>query len=135
MGNSDTFAVYLTGRRVPAGEESVQSVVAEDLGMFNEFSNNVVYSTWGGDSTSLALMGNLRVRNNVMRGGRCALYMLNDTIVTGNHVLDSVSQGFYIALPSSNLYLGFNTVRNATYAGITVAGEFGTRSSSRRFST
>jgi nitrous oxidase accessory protein NosD len=58
------------------------------------------------------------VRNNIIRGGKVAIYMCRDTEVVSNKCCESSSQGIFCSLPSRQLQIKNNIIYRSVNAGI-----------------
>lgn len=117
-GNSNSFCIYYAGPKVTAGKETLDAYYNGNLDSGNVFERNVIYSKWSGDTISFSLQKNGLVKDNIIRGGKLAIYMCKDTIITKNKIYDSTSQGIYLSFPSNNIIISFNDIYECKEAGI-----------------
>lgn len=120
-GNSDYFTIIMAGPQVQAGQDTLVAFQENKLDTFNRFINNVVYSSWSGDAVSFSLQSKSVFNNNIIRGGKVAIYMCRDSVVTHNTVYDSSSEGFFISLPCIDVIVANNTIRSVEASGIKVS--------------
>lgn len=119
-GSSTNFTIYFAGPQFVAGENTINGYLNDTLDMYNCFDNNIVYTKWEGDSVSFSLQKYGSVRNNIIRGGKLAIYMVKDCMITHNNIYDSYAHGIIVSLPSYNLEISNNFIRNPVSAGINV---------------
>lgn len=117
-GNSNTFCIYYAGPKVKAGEDTINAYFDNNLDSNNIFERNVIYSKWSGDTISFSLQKNGIIRDNIVRGGKLAIYMCNSVVVTKNKIYDSTSQGIYISFPSQSISISLNDIYECKEAGI-----------------
>lgn len=119
-GSNSNFAVYFAGPVFQQGQDTLDGYSNGDLDMHNVFDNNIVYTKWSGDAISFSLQRYGSVRDNIVRGGKIALYMLKDCLVTHNKIYDSISHGIICSLPSQNIDIIGNKINNSGAASINV---------------
>jgi parallel beta-helix repeat protein len=120
-GNDDNFTVYYAGPgTLEAGLDTLEAYRDHRLDRDNVFSHNVVYTNFSGDAVSFSLQENGVFRQNIVRGGKLAVYMCRNTEVSQNCVYDANSQGLFVSLPSHNLSITKNHFYHCQFAGITV---------------
>lgn len=122
-GNSTSFCVYYAGPEVAAGAETLQAYADNNLDSGNVFRKNVVYSDFSGDSVSYSLQKNGTFKDNIIRGGKLAIYMCRTTEITHNILYDSSSQGFFVSLPSHDLKITHNKIYECGAAGIRLSNQ------------
>lgn len=123
-GNINDFTIYYAGpSNLIAGQPVLDAYQTNKLCKFNTFANNCIYTEWTGDAISYSLQSNGIFSNNIVRGGKIAIYMCKNTCVTGNYVYDSTSNGIFISLPSHNVYVDNNKIMNPLYSGIVVRNQ------------
>jgi len=122
IGSPNIFAVFIAGHDVAAGSPTLNNYLARDkMDSFNEFSDNIVKSTWSGDSLSFSLQYLGRLENNtVLDGGKIAYYMNANCTCLYNKVYNSISQGIFISTPSYGNIFMYNKLLNTKYAGIKI---------------
>lgn len=120
-GNQDFFTIYYAGpSNLTAGVSTLEAYQKRALDQKNVFRSNVVYTNFSGDSVSFSLQKNGIFSQNIIRGGKVAVYMCLNTKVTGNHIYDSSSQGLFISLPSHDLEISRNNIYHCNQSGITI---------------
>lgn len=122
-GNATTFSIFYAGPDIKAGEETLRAYSSGNINSGNNFINNVVYSKWSGDSVSFSLQKNFQFKNNIIRGGKIAIYMCNRGKIVNNIIYDSTSEGIFVSLPSHNLSISRNRIYECTNSGIRVANQ------------
>lgn len=120
-GNSTTFSVYYAGPHLTAGDETVNAYNSGNLDSNNVFKSNVVYSNFSGDAISFSLQKDGIFTDNIIRGGKVAVYMCRDVIIKRNDIYDSTSEGIYLSLPSYNVAISSNKIYNCQSSGIKIA--------------
>jgi hypothetical protein len=126
-GNTKTFTIFYAGPKINAGQQTIASYTNSNLDDGNKFINNVVYTLWTGDCVSFSLQINGLFENNIIRGGKLALYMCKNTKVTNNNIFDSIGSGIHISLPSHDIDITKNKIYECTEANIKInnQGEHG----------
>jgi len=120
-GNQDFFTIYYAGPSdIRAGLETLTAYKNGALDLGNRFINNVVYTNFSGDSVSWSLQRDSQFFNNVIRGGKLAVYMCQETLIDKNDIYDSTSQGVFISLPCTGVTLTKNYIWHCESAGITI---------------
>ena len=120
-GSDQYFAVYYVGpEHLLAGQETIVAYQNGALDSNNIFDNNIIYATWTGDSVSFSLQKNGSFRNNLVRGGKVAIYMCKTCQVTNNYVTDSTTNGIFVSLPSVDLMINENFVSRCVQSGISI---------------
>jgi len=122
-GNANTFSIFYAGPQIHAGEETINAFMENNLDNGNKFLNNIVYSKWSGDAISFSLQSNGEFYNNIVRGGKLAVYMCRNTIVKNNVIYDSTSEGIYISLPSQNVKILNNKIYECESSAIKTADQ------------
>lgn len=123
-GNSDTFTVYYAGPTdLTEGQSTITGYENNNLDNINVFEKNVVYSNWSGDNVAFCLQKNGRVSDNIIRGGKLAVYMCRDTNIKANTIYDSTSNGIYISFPSHNIVLDCNKIYECQASAIKLANQ------------
>lgn len=123
-GNINDFAIYYSGpANLTAGQSVIDAYQNDNLNTQNYFDNNCVYTDWNGDAISFSLQSHGSFCNNIIRGGKIAVYMCKNTNVMGNHIMDSTSNGIFISLPSMNLNIRNNKIHNSLYSGIVIRNQ------------
>lgn len=120
FGSQNNFTIYYAGKRYLDGNELLNGYLSKNMDSSNIFDNNIVYTQWSGDAVSFSLQYNGTVRNNVVRGGKLAIYCCRDTFVTHNLISDSTSQGIYLSTPTSNVRISNNRIMDSTAAAIKI---------------
>jgi hypothetical protein len=121
---NDTFGIYYAGpSTLVQGQPTLDAYFNYTLDIGNIFYNNVVYSNYSGDSISFSLQYNSQFVNNFTRGGKVAIYMCRTCNVYNNTIIDSITNGIYISLPSDNLTFNCNKIYDSTYSGITIKNQ------------
>jgi hypothetical protein len=123
FGNKDYFTIFFSGPIVSAGENTILAYETSALDSNNCFMNNIIYSSWSGDNVSISLQINCRVFNNIIRGGRLAIYMCRDTFILGNTIFDSTTEGVFVSLPSHNINIDSNTIYECASSAIKVSNQ------------
>lgn len=123
-GNPTTFSVYYAGPKdLIEGPDTLQAYDAGELDDGNVFNTNVVYSVWAGDSVSFSLQKNGRFENNIVRGGKVAIYMCRDSSFKRNIIFDSSTNGIFLSFPSHNLTISQNRIYECKHSGIKMANQ------------
>jgi parallel beta-helix repeat protein len=120
-GSNTNFTVYFAGPSVNAGQDTIDGFLNDHLDMHNVFDNNIVYTRWEGDAISFSLQKYGSVRDNIVRGGKIAIYMVKQCLVTSNSLYDSSAHGIICSLPSHDLSIENNYIRNSASASINVS--------------
>jgi parallel beta-helix repeat protein len=122
-GNATTFSIFYAGPEVSAGSETLTTYYRNELDSNNVFKNNVVYSKWAGDSVSFSLQKDSDFTNNIIRGGKIAIYMCRNIMIKNNTIYDSSSEGVFISLPSHDLKIYDNKIYECKSSGIKIANQ------------
>lgn len=118
-GTNDFFDIYYAGpSALVAGQNTLDAYTNYKLDTGNVFYNNIVYSSWQGDSVSFSLQYKGKFAKNFIRGGKVAVYMCRSCNIYNNIVCDSTTNGFYVSYPSDHLLIVGNKVSNVTYSAI-----------------
>lgn len=120
-GTSNTFTVFFAGpKNITEGQQTLDAYYNNKLDNRNKFINNVIYSNWSGDSVSFSLQKNGSFNNNIIRGGKVAIYMCNNVNVNRNTIYDSTSQGIYISMPTKNINISRNKIYECMNSNIKI---------------
>lgn len=119
-GSSTDFTIFYSGPPHIAGPTTIDLYNNSELNKNNYFDNNIIYSSYVGDAISYSLQQFGSFKNNIIFGCKLALYMLKDTIISGNIIVNSVNNGILLSLPSSNITIENNYIKNAKEGGITI---------------
>lgn len=119
-GSDTNFTVYFAGPQLTAGEGTINGFLNDVLDYNNVFDNNIIYTKWNGDSVSFSLQKYGSFRDNIIRGGKVAIYMVKDCVVTNNNISDSSSNGIYCSLPCHNIEISYNRISNPVSGAISV---------------
>lgn len=123
-GNTNTFTVYYAGPTIISeGQSTLDAYNNYDLDADNIFKKNVIYSKWSGDSVAFCLQIRGFFVNNIIRGGKLAVYMCRNANIEHNTIYDSVTNGIYISLPSNNLIVRENKISECTDSAIKIANQ------------
>lgn len=122
-GNSTNFTVFFAGPEVSAGSATLNAYDSDNLCMNNVFEKNIIYTKWSGDCVSFSLQYAGSLCNNIIRGGKIAIYMCKYTNVSKNIIYDSVSSGIFLSLPSHNIILESNHVYECQESGIVIKNQ------------
>ena len=122
-GSDTNFTIYFAGPPHTEGQDTIDGYNNDQLDRFNVFDNNIIYTKWNGDSVSFSLQQFGSVRDNVIRGGKFAIYLVKDCIVSNNLIRDSSSQGIFLSLPSKNITITHNKIINTHGASISVKNQ------------
>lgn len=110
-GSDSYFTVFYAGpSQLLQGESTINGYENDVLDMHNIFDNNIVYTKWSGDAVSMSLQKYNSFRNNLIRGGKVAIYLCKESKVTNNKIYDSASNGIIVSLPSHNIEISNNTI-------------------------
>lgn len=118
-GNDNTFTVFYSGPELSSGIDTLNGYDNDILDSGNIFKNNIVYSKWSGDCVAFSLQKNGFVLNNLIRGGKLAIYMVKDVNVMHNYIYDSSAHGIFCSFPSKNIIMSYNTIRDCVSSAIT----------------
>jgi parallel beta-helix repeat protein len=119
-GGHQHFTVYFSGPDMERGQETLDRYEQGLLDQGNQFDDNIVCSRYSGDSLVFALQKNGTVRNNILRGGKLALYMVKQVDALQNYIYDTSSHGIIVSLPSKQVNIINNCLRNTSSASISV---------------
>ena len=119
-GSDTNFTVYFAGPSLQAGDATINGFLNDNLDMHNEFNNNVIYTKWNGDSISFSLQKFGSIRDNIIHGGKFAIYMVKNCVVTHNAVYNSSAHGIICSLPSHDLFISENFIKNSVSASINI---------------
>ena len=123
-GNKKTFSVFYAGPKIlTEGQSTLDGYTNNVLDKNNIFRHNVVYSQWSGDSVSFSLQFNGLFTNNIIRGGKLAVYMCKKTTIKLNTIYDSIDSGIHISLPSENLHILRNKIYECKASGIKISNQ------------
>lgn len=123
-GTNDYFDIYYAGPTgLTEGNSTLDAYNNFNLDTGNVFYNNIVYSSWQGDSVSFSLQYNGKFTKNFIRGGKVAVYMCRSSNIYNNIICDSTTNGFYVSLPSDNTLIIGNKISNVTYSAVKVANQ------------
>ena len=120
FGSETYFAVFIAGRSHAVGSATIAGFEAGELDSHNTFDNNIVYCKWSGDAVSFSMQKHGSVRNNIVRGGKLAVYMTQDCVVANNRVFDSTSHGIICSMPSRRLRVQNNMLYRSHASAIAV---------------
>lgn len=118
FGSETYFAVFMAGKSHAVGTPTITAFENGDLDHHNTFDNNIVYCKWSGDAVSFALQKSGSVRNNIVRGGKLAVYMTDECIVANNRIFDSTSHGIICSMPSKRLLVQHNMIYRSAASSI-----------------
>lgn len=120
-GSDTHFTIFFAGPSdLEMGESTVNGYFNDNLDMYNIFDNNIIFTRWNGDAISISLQKYCSFRGNIVRGGKVAVYMCKNTLVTLNQIYDSTSEGIFVSLPSHDLTISHNKIRKCENAGISM---------------
>lgn len=119
-GSNSNFTIYFAGPVVDAGQPTLDVYINNQLDQHNVFDNNIVYTKWAGDAVSFSLQRYGSVRDNIIRGGKIAIYMVKDCITANNRIFDSQSHGIICSQPSKNVKIMGNIIKKSAAASINV---------------
>lgn len=123
-GSKRWFTVYFAGpKNIAEGHETLDAYNNNNLDSNNVFEKNVVYSHWSGDCVSISLQIKCVVKNNIIRGGKFAVYMCKSSDILDNVVYDSIDSGIHISLPSENLNIVHNRIYECATSGIKISNQ------------
>lgn len=123
-GNSDTFSVYYAGpKNLTAGQSTLSAYTNKELDNINVFRKNVVYAKWSGDSVSFSLQKNSNFTDNIIRGGKVAVYMCSGCAIENNIIYDSTTNGIYLSFPSDNITIANNKIYECQASAIKMANQ------------
>lgn len=122
-GNPTTFSVFYAGPDVSAGAPTLNTYSVGNLDIGNVMSRCVIYSEWSGDSVSYSLQKNGRFWGNIIRGGKLAVYMCKNCVVDQNTIYDSSTNGIFVSLPSHNVDIKFNIIKECQESGIIIKNQ------------
>lgn len=123
-GASDTFTIYYSGpTTLTQGASTLNGYANYTLDTGNVFYQNVIYTSYSGDSVSFSLQYNGQFVGNVIRGGRLAVYMCRTVNIYNNQITDSNSHGMYVSFPSDNLSIIGNSIYGSTYSAIKMSNQ------------
>lgn len=114
------FCVYYSGPELNIGKHTMKEYKNNNLDKNNIFCHNIIHSNWEGDCVTFALQKNGRIFDNIIKRGKIALYMITDCLINYNYIFDSLSHGIICSLPSKNVNISYNYIRNTKSAGINV---------------
>jgi hypothetical protein len=119
-GSDINFTIYFSGPKLEIGEDTINGFLNDNLDMYNIFDNNIIYTKWNGDAISFCLQKHGSLRDNIVRGGKLAIYMVKNCYISSNRIYDSSAHGIICSLPSKDLYIINNYITNSVSAGINV---------------
>ena len=122
-GNATTFSIYYAGPNVAAGDPTINAYNTNALDAYNVFKYNVVYSKWSGDAVSYSLQINGKFSQNIIRGGKLAVYMCKRTTISNNYIYNSSSSGMYVSLPSHNVVISKNVIYECKDSAIKICNQ------------
>lgn len=123
-GNRTTFSIYFAGPKgIVEGQATLDAFDNNQLDFNNTFSHNVIYSQWSGDAVSFSLQSGSTFSDNIVRGGKVAVYMCRDTMIERNHIYDSDQVGIFVSLPCVRVSLKQNKIYECKSAGIKVSNQ------------
>lgn len=123
-GNKTTFTIFYAGpKNLLEGVSTLNAYSSNNLDMNNVFKNNVVYSQWSGDCVSFSLQVNGIFNNNIIRGGKLAIYMCKKSNFTNNIIYDSINSGIHVSFPSHNLNIVSNKIYECDASGIKLSNQ------------
>jgi parallel beta-helix repeat protein len=114
------FCIYYSGPSHNIGKHTLKEYKNNNLDCENIFCNNIIHSNWEGDCVTFALQKNGKIFNNIIKRGKIALYMITDCSVYHNYIFDSLAHGIICSLPSKNVLIKNNYIKNSKCAGINV---------------
>lgn len=122
-GSNSNFSIYFAGKDYSSDTDTIKGVENGNLDSNNAVENCTVYSNNEGDGVVLALQRYGKLINNTIEGTRIAFYMCNSSVVRGNVVNNSNSQGIFVSIPAFNNIIEDNTINNCALSGIKIAAE------------
>lgn len=122
-GSDTNFTVYFAGPDVAAGQETIDAYTNNLLDTNNIFDNNVIYTKWSGDAVSFSLQRFGSLRNNIIRGGKLAVYMVKDSTISHNYAWDSSAHGIICSLPCNKVEISNNVIRKSSSASISLRAQ------------
>jgi hypothetical protein len=123
-GAPDYFCIFYAGpSNLIEGESTLNGYTNYNLDTGNIFYNNVIYTSYTGDSVSFSLQYKSQFVGNYIRGGKVAIYMCRTTNVYNNVFSDSTTNGLYVSLPSDNLSIIGNKIYSSSHSGIRISNQ------------
>jgi len=117
---SGIFALFVAGASYSPGADTLTAFDNENLQSGNIIEDNIIESAWEGDGASFSLQKNGSISNNKVVGTRIAFYMCVNSQCSNNDVVDSASNGVFVATPHKSSIISGNTVSDSVNSGITI---------------
>ena len=119
-GGDQIFSIYFAGPDVAAGDATLDAFDRGALSRGNRLLRTTITSDFVGDSVAFTLQAEGEVRENTLTRGMLALYMLQDVECVDNLIETSATNGIFISLPSRDLTVTGNEIRDAAYSAIII---------------
>lgn len=116
-GNDTAYSVIFSGSQ--QNSNVIDAYKNNEFSLNNIFDNNIVYSLCG-LCISISFQNYISVRDNLFRGGKLEQFLNRSSIFTHNIFHNSSSHGIFISLPSNDITINNNFIKNTTEASIKV---------------
>lgn len=117
-GSDNGFAIYFAGPEHTVGQQPLDMLENGQLDSNNQVLNNIIYSNSPTDVLSFSLQKDGLVKGNTLHGGMIALFLDRDVICEDNTLINPVSAGIFLSLPSYDVTIRNNTISNPVASGI-----------------
>lgn len=122
-GSDRMFTVYFAGKKHKVGQQPLTMVETGDLNTGNRVIGNEIHSDYHGDVLSFSLQKHGLVEGNKLYGGMISLFLNRFVQCKNNHLIDPISQGIFVSLPSYNVTVSDNHIVGSRASGIKVANQ------------
>ena len=120
-GSDTMFAIFFAGPEHAMGQEPIDLVESNQLDENNRVLDNEIYSNATGDVLSFSLQKNGVVSGNTLHGGLIAVFLDRDVVIENNTIFNANSHGIFLSLPSHNVLIRNNIIKDSASSGIKVA--------------
>lgn len=120
-GNGTNHTVYFGGPNIPTDSSQPAMFDNNILNQNSSFENNIVYTLSGGNAVTINVQNNCSIRDNIIRGGPISVFLLKNSIIIDNYVIDSGKQGIFINLPVNDVNVENNTIHRSSASAIKLA--------------
>lgn len=116
-GNEYNHTIYFGGPNNNSIEQ-IDMFLENKLNNNNTFDNNIICTKPSGTSLTFNLQIFCTIRNNIIRGGKISCFLLKDSMITHNNIIDSDNIGIQCQLPFKNVNIENNYIKNSKNASI-----------------
>lgn len=115
FGDAD-FVVAFIG---PDGVESeIDKFINGTFDKYNVFDNNIVYANAPGSGILFTNQQFGSIRNNIIRGGKIHISLIDQSMISDNFIQESIIQGIYCSMPITSTNINRNNIVKSTNSAI-----------------